>query len=354
MKIGIDCRLSGIAHAGIGRYIENLVSRLPSAAPDIEWVYFYQTPDQILKNTDVKYVQVPIRHYTLQEQTQLASIYHQEKLDLLHVPHFNVPILYNAKFITTIHDLLWHEQRGNHVTTLKPWVYWGKYLGYKLVASTAIKKSTAILVPTQTIKQTLIKYYPATANKIVVTHEGVDDRLLKFKTKKIKPKTKSLVYVGSLYPHKNVSLVLKAIKTLPDWNLTIIGSRNVFQNQIKEEAKKLGVKPRVKFTGYLTDRQLAQEIKAATALVQPSLSEGFGLTGIEAMALGTPVLASNIPVFKEIYQDAVTYFDPKSITSFCQALSQLEINPTKMNRVINQYSWDEMVKQTIKTYRSLL
>jgi len=353
MKIGIDCRLSGITHAGIGRYIENLISRLPQEAPDIEWVYFYRTQDQVLKNLAVKYVKAPIGHYTLQEQTQLVSIYNQEKLDLLHVPHFNVPVMYSGKFIVTIHDLLWHEQRGSRVTTLKPWEYWGKYLGYKLVAAAAINKSIKILVPTQTIKQTLSKYYPAVKNKIVVTYEGVDEKLLKFKDKKIKKEEKSLIYVGSLYPHKNVTLVLKALSELPDWKLTIVGSRNVFQDQVKAETKKLGVEKQVKFTGYLNDEKLAQKIKAATALVQPSLSEGFGLTGIEAMALGTPVLASDIPVFKEIYQDATTYFDPKSVISFTQSLSKLKTNSKKMNQIVKKYSWDEMTKKTIKTYRMI-
>ena len=354
MQIGIDCRLSGISHAGIGRYIENLTSRLPKEAPEIDWVYFYRTQNQILPDLDVKYVEAPIRHYTLQEQTQLISIYNQEKLDLLHVPHFNVPVMYGGKLITTIHDLLWHEQRGNHVTTLKPWEYWGKYMGYKLVASAAIKKSAKILVPTQTIKQTLSEYYPAAKDKIIVTHEGVDEKILKFKKEKIKKQPQSLIYVGSLYPHKNISLVLKALQKLPDWKLTIIGSRNVFQDQVKKEAQKLKVEKQVEFTGYLSDEKLAQRIKAATALVQPSLSEGFGLTGIEAMALETPVLASDIPVFREIYQDAAVYFNPNSVESFVKSLAKKKPTPKQMTNIVKQYSWDEMTKQTIKAYRSLL
>ena len=354
MRIGIDCRMSGISHAGIGRYIENLISRLPKEAPDIEWVYFYRHQNQIIPNLDVKYVQAPIRHYTFQEQTRLISIYKQEKLDLLHVPHFNAPIMYPGKLVVTIHDLLWHEQRGSHVTTLKSWEYWMKYVGYKLVASAAVKKASKILVPTSTIKKTLSNYYPKSTDKTVVTHEGVDEKLLRFKNEKVIKKNKSLIYVGSLYPHKNVDLVLKALQDLTDWKLTIVGSRNIFQDQAKAEIEKLGIEKQVKFTGYLSDGKLAHKIKVATALVQPSLSEGFGLTGIEAMALGTPVLASDIPVFKEIYQDAATYFDPQSTTNFIQALSKLKTDQKKMSEVVKQYSWDEMTKQTIETYRSIL
>lgn len=357
MKIGIDCRLSGITHAGIGRYIENLISRLPKEAPEIEWVYFYRTQDQILPDLNVKYVEAPIRHYTFQEQLQLLSIFNQEKLDLLHVPHFNAPVMYSGKLVLTIHDLLWHQQRGTQVTTLKPWKYWGKYAGYKLVTSRAINKANKILVPTQTIKKALSEHYPHTKSKIVVTHEGVDQKLLKYKDKKVAKQKNSLIYVGSLYPHKNVKLVIQALKELSEWKLTIVGSRSVFQDQIREEVEKVGVKKQVVFTGYLSDKELAKKIKSSTALIQPSLSEGFGLTGIEALSLETPLIASNIPVFKEIYQDAAIYFDPKSVSNLVEQIRQipqLQPTPAEMQTIVNKYSWDEMTKKTIKAYRSLL
>ena len=356
MKIGVDCRLSGVSHAGIGRYIENLIRRLPKFAPEINWVYFYRNKNQVIPNIEAQSHIIPIRHYTLQEQIQMFSIFNQAKLDLLHVPHFNVPIMYSKKLVITIHDLLWHQHRGTQVTTLKPWEYWGKYTGYRLVASQAIKKADKILVPTQTIEKTLNEYYPESKDKIVVTHEGVDSGLLKFKDIKIKKENKTLIYVGSLYPHKNVRLVIKALEQLPGWRLIIVGSRNAFQDQIRAQAKKNGVEKQVNFTGYLSDQDLASEIKGATALVQPSLSEGFGLTGIEALALNTPVLASNIPVFKEIYQDAVIYFNPLLVDSLVKSVKNLsKKKPTQkqMAAVTMQYSWDEMTKKTVKVYRSL-
>ena len=150
---------------------------------------------------------------------------------------------------------------------------------------------------------------------------------------------------------------MQALKELPDWKLTIVGSRNVFQDQVKKTVKKMGIKKQVIFTGYLSDKELAKEIKSSSALVQPSLSEGFGLTGIESMSLGTPVLASDIPVFKEIYQDAVIYFDPYSVESFNKAIKKLSTNKPsskKMKAVTNTCCWDEMVKKTISVYRSVL
>lgn len=364
MKIGIDCRLSGLTHAGIGRYIENLISRLPDLAPQIEWIFFYNTPDQILpilkKKKNITWVYTPIRHYTLAEQIQLKNIFEAQNLDLLHVPHFNIPIRYSGKLIVTIHDLLWHEQRGSHVTTLAPWKYWLKYLGYKLVTAQAVKKATSILVPTQTIKKTLNTYYPDISSKVTVTYEGIDSSLLKFKNKKIKKHEKqsqSLIYVGSLYPHKNLNLVIHALRQLPAWHLTIVGSRNVFQDQIRELTKKVSVQTQVTFAGYLPDKELALEIKRSTALVQPSFSEGFGLTGLEALALGTPVLVSDIPVFKEIYENHAIYFDPFSIEDFINSLPKIEkqkVTPEDIKKLTNKYSWDTMSKQTLEEYKQVV
>ncbi len=103
------------------------------------------------------------------------------------------------------------------------------------------------------------------------------------------------------------------------------------------------------FLGFVPDEKLINLYQESTALVQPSVSEGFGLTGIEAMASHTPVLASDIKVFKEIYQDAAIFFDPKKPESFIEAVKKLEISNRKKIidqglQVAKQYSFDQMAK----------
>lgn len=359
MRIGIDCRLSGLAHAGIGRYIENLIQRLPRLAPDIEWVYFFHQPQQLepLADLDFESHLVPIRHYSVAEQLKLPPVFKQAKLDLLHVPHFNAPLLYGDPLVITIHDLLWHQQRGRRVTTLKPWQYWPKYLAYRFVTAQNVSRAKRILVPTQTIKQTLSHYYPQAKNKTTVTLEGVDQRILQFKDEAVEREEKTLLYVGSLYPHKNVELILRALEQLPGWKLKIVSARDAFVEKTEKLGRKLGVESQLKFTGYLSDQDLAQQIQAATALVQPSLSEGFGLTGLEALALRTPVLASQIEIFKEVYQGAALYFDPHSVKSFLDTLCNLpqdKPDHKEMKIVVERYSWDGLAKKTLETYLELL
>ncbi len=369
MRIGIDCRLAGAQHAGIGRYIQNLVVRLISRPGKDEWVLFFHDQDQakaVLGKAFAQFVSeagggeviyAPIRHYSLAEQRQLPGIFRRAKLDLLHVPHFNVPVSYRGKLVVTIHDLLWHEYRGTQVTTLKPWQYWFKYLGYKWVTGRAVAKAQKILVPAKTIQRTLERYYPKSSSKIVVTKEGVEAPAKVVINDQ--PKSKELLYIGSLYPHKNVRLVIEALKKVPDYTLVIAGARSVFQDQVKAYVKQQGVDNQVRFLGYVPDNEMQALYRQVTALVQPSLSEGFGLTGVEAMANGVPVLASNIPIFQEIYGEAALFFDPQSVESLVRAIDKLEHSnrSTFIKRGLKQvaqYSWDDMAEQTYAVYQQVL
>lgn len=373
ITIGIDCRLSGPTHAGIGRYIENLLLHLPYDDPQWQWVLFFYDQSQVpqtaafieaLNQGWIQIVITPIRHYSLAEQLKLPAIFGRHHLDILHVPHFNLPIGLSPKqkVVITIHDLLWHEQRGNSVTTLSPWLYWLKYLGYRLVTRFAVHRAKHILVPSKTVAKTVSTHYPKVASKITVTYEGVSEALNTHKptqhTESLNQiKTNTLLYVGSLYPHKNLSLVLRALVKLPTFKLEIAGSRSVFRDAIAQEAKKLGVEEQVVFLGFVPDHELVTKYQQSLALVQPSLSEGFGLTGLEAMAAGGTVLASDIAVFREIYQDGAIYFDPYQVDSFVAAVAKLAAHRTKLiakgQHIATQYSWQTMTDQTVSIYKQM-
>lgn len=360
MKIGIDCRLAGLRHAGIGRYIENLVKNLLDIDKQDTFVLFFsntQQAEEVLgkkihaKNLIV--ILTPIKHYSLAEQLLLPWHFLHQKLDLLHIPHFNAPVLYPKKKVVTIHDLLWHEQKGREVTTLHSWMYWIKYWGYAFVVRQAIHHAQAILVPAKTIQDTIRKYYPQTKTKIIVTSEGVAQQFLSHTQEKI-PIQKQLVYTGSLYPHKNITVVLQALKKLPNFHLVLVGSRNVFQAKVRQYVQNQELQSQVTFAGYLTDSELVKLYQESYALVQPSLSEGFGLTGIEAMAVGLPVIASNIPIFQEIYQNAAVFFDPYSSKDFIRVIKKLDRKKQILlgKKIAKRYDWKTMAQQTLKTYHS--
>ena len=367
-RIGIDCRLAGLRHAGIGRYITELIRHI-SDHQQIDWVLFLSDskqknelfPDQLPSN--ISCIITPIRHYSFQEQLKFPKILNSQKLDLFHVPHFNVPIFYAGKIVVTIHDLLWHEHKGSQVTTLPVWQYWIKYCFYRVITLVAVRKAIRIFVPSTAVKTTLKKYYPYTKDKIVITPEAVGEELTQFAKNSTEQKRdqKMLLYVGSLYPHKNIKVVLEALANqLQEYTLRIVGSRSVFRLPIEQQVAELGLTERVIFMGKVSDSSLAELYKTCFATVQPSLSEGFGLTGLEAMSFKSPVIASDIPVFKEVYQKGAVYFDPSSANEFSNAVIFLESAQeykkiqNQTTKVVQQYSWKELAKTTYQNYLQAL
>lgn len=370
-RIGFDARLAGQKHAGIGRYSENLIKKLiefskkTDGEVKIKFVLFFFDLEQARKilgdvyNTEfVEVVITGIKHYGFREQLVLPKFYYKAKLDLLYVPHWNVPILYHGKLIITIHDLLWYEQKGTGATTLNPWLYFLKYLIHKHVSKNAAAKALKIFVPTNSVKETVLKYYPFARNKIIISKEGLAPIYQKALGQKISNNLKikkQLIYTGSLYPHKNLKVVIKSLKKLPKYKFLIVSSRSIFQPQVQTLISNYKVKNQVIFLGYVPDKKLISLYQESMALVQPSLSEGFGLTGIEAMASHTPVLASNIRVFKEVYQNAALFFEPNSPENFITTLKKLELSNRKQIiekglQVANQYTFDKMTETIWSTF----
>lgn len=358
-RIGIDCRLAGQRHAGIGRYTQNLVKHLVEKK-DVQWVLFFSDTNQAREIipqplSHVREVIVPVKHYSLMEQLLLPVVFSKEKLDLLHIPHFNIPIFYPGKIVITIHDLLWHEQRGSHVTTLPAWKYWLKYLGYKYTVQRAVQKAKHIFVPSKTVSTILKKYYPFVSEKITITYEGIAETFFSAprssKTPQIK---KQLIYIGSLYPHKNIEVVLKALQKLPDFTLKLVGSRNIFQEETRKMVTQLHVEKQVEFLGLLSDHEVCALYAHSYALIFPSLSEGFGLPGLEAMAAGLPVIASDIPIFHEMYGEAAAFFDPHSPDELREVVRVLEPSRKILQEAgkkhAAQFHWKSMADKTYEKY----
>src|SRR5258708_2160435 len=123
------------------------------------------------------------------------------------------------------------------------------------------------------------------------------------------------IYTGNAYPHKNLELVIKSIALLnQETNIKImffvVTSRNIFIRRLEKFIKKRGAKEYVKLLGFVDDEKLQELYKKSVGFIYPSLSEGFGLPGLEALNAGTVLLASDIPVFREIYGRHAIYFDP--------------------------------------------
>jgi glycosyltransferase involved in cell wall biosynthesis len=368
MRIGIDARLWN--ETGVGRYIRNLVWQLQKIDKKNEYVLFvsksFKIEDLGSKN-NLKVVTTDIRWHTLKEQLQFHNILDKEDLDLVHFPYFSVPVIYNKPFVITIHDLIINHYPTGKASTLPSPIYFLKLLSYKYIIKEATQKALKVISVSEATKEEVVQHLGVSRDKIVVTYEGVD-----FKGKAesregnvIKKISPYFFYVGNAYPHKNLERLCDAFALIladhPEVKLLLVGKKNYFYNRLEEKVKKMNLDKSIIFTGSVRDEKLVSLYKNAKALILPSLMEGFGLPGLEAMQSGCLVLASDIPVFKEIYQDAAVYFDPLEVESMrVTILKVLERKKDfdslieKGKRQISTFSWEKMANQTLKIYESCL
>jgi len=375
MKIVIDARLYGLENAGIGRYIINLINQIEKLDKENKYFillrkkYFNQLE---FKNKNFKKVLADYPHYSFKEQVFLPLQLIKLKPDLVHFPHFNVPIFWWGRYIVTIHDLIKHQSRGLETTTRRPVFYWFKYLNYRALVWLAVKRASMVVTPSKFWKKELIRRYHLPPKRITVTYEGVDEKfsnfqISKFSNKKIfekyKIKKPFLIYTGSLYPHKNVETLIKAVgqfNKLKRLYLVIVCARNIFYKRFLKKVKNFGAQDYVNFIGFVPDEELAIIYPQAEAFVFPSLVEGFGLPGLEAMICGLPVLASDIPVFREVYQGGALYFNPFSVGDLLKKIKKI-IEDRKLKKelrlkgkeLVSQYSWKKMAQKTLKVYREI-
>lgn len=386
MKIGIDARLYGTKHGGIGRYTQELIRNLLAIDPaERDYVFFvYSKEDKEHIRADigegarprVRFILVPYRCYTVPEQLFMPFSIAHAKVDLMHFTHFNVPLVYHAPFIVTIHDLIIHHFPDERATTLPRWFYKIKLIGYKKVMRHAVLKARAIIAPSEATKKDILRFYRVEEKKIRVIYEGVASLKSQFPNSNFQsnpnfqiPISKSyLLYVGSFYPHKNIERLIDAFYILRakynlDIKLVLVGKKDYFQKQLQMHIENNGAMEQwsngIIFYGYAPDAELAELYQNATLFIFPSLYEGFGLPPLEAMQFGVPVVASRASCLQEVLGDAALYCEPQSGEDIAEKIAALYTNHTLQEQLrqkgyeqLKKYSWQKMAQQTEEIYQN--
>lgn len=361
MKIGIDARFVGPEGTGLGKYTEKLIENLQRIDANNNYVIFLREANWSYLNLTSKNFEkklADIQWYSPQEQFKMPAIYNSQNLDLLHVPHFNVPILYRKKFVVTIHDLIHHHFSQESTTTKNPIIFKFKRMGYKITISNAVKRSQKIIVPSKFVKDEVTNNFKVDPRKIVVTYEAAEEEYFQNVKRQTSNVKRQILYVGNAYPHKNLGKLLDAMGLL-DEKLLIVSPRNVFSKRLETEVKSRDLDAKVKIIGFQEPEELVKILKAGKAYIFPSLSEGFGIPGLNAMAAGVPVVCSDIPTLKEVYSDAAVYFDPKDPADIAQKIKSVVNSPKKIQKLTEKgqhqakkYSWLKMAHQTLAVYKS--
>lgn len=371
MKIGIDARFFGPVGKGLGRYVERLVENLEKIDQENEYIIFlrkenwdYYAP----KVSNFKKVLADYRWYSLKEQIMMPIVIRREKLDLVHFPHFNVPIFCPAKFVATIHDLILLQFPTPRATTLGPLLYKIKYFGYRIVIGLGLRRAQKVITVSECTKKELVRYFKINPEKITVTYEacdGVEYGQLKMPEKKNLAKfgiTKPyLLYVGNAYPHKNLEGLLKIFPKLNlDCQLVLVGKEDYFYKRMKEGIQGTPIEKNVVFTNFVSEAILADLYRNARLYVFPSFVEGFGLPGLEAMSYGLPVAASSSSCLSEIYGEAAVYFDPRNEDDMAEKIKFAWSNEETRKNIIRlgleqvkKYNWNKLAEETLDVYQNV-
>ncbi|MFA7209117.1 MAG: glycosyltransferase family 1 protein [Parcubacteria group bacterium] len=370
MKIGIDARFFGIRQKGLGRYTQKLVENLEKIDPANEYWIFLQREnfeEYQPKNPNFKKVLADYRWYTFREQLFFPLMVRRYGLDLMHFPHFNVPLLYFKKFIVTIHDLTLVHFPTVKNSTLHPVFYRVKFFAYLLVIRAAIMRAENIIAISQFTKDDVVKKYGRSVeNKITVTYEACEDFCM-FSRRNgqeilqeygiIKP---YLIYVGNAYPHKNLDrLVLaftRAFGEKKDFQLVLVGKDDYFYGQLRKSVRKHQAEDII-FLSDVSDYELDTLFHRSVANVFPSLYEGFGLPPLEAMSKGVPVISSDHPCMREVLGGSAHFFDGKDVGAMAEAMRRIVSDAGLRDELIGKgyvqakkYSWKKMAEETLAIY----
>lgn len=381
MRIGIDARFYGTVGKGLGRYTERLVSELEKI-DTINQYFIFLCPDNFDEYTpqgkNFSKVLSRSRWYSFSEQCIFPWLLLKYRLDFVHFPHFNVPLLYRKKFLMTLHDLILFHHPTERGSTRQAYVYWVKFVLYRLVLSSALKRAKRIITVSEFTRKDIIHNYPRVEEKIVVTKESaesfchyqnvsesqekMDEILMKNVQKKgensaiLKP---YYLYVGNAYPHKNLEIFLTIATHFPERTFVLVGKEDYFYQRLEALSKERSI-ANIVFAGYVSDTDLALLYRYALGYIFPSFYEGFGLPPLEAMLYGSPVIASNRGSLPEILGDAALYFDPHSYDELKSQIQKIESDETlrkalieKGYQQVQKYSWKKMAKETHTVYKEL-
>lgn len=379
MRIGIDCRTildpKRGEQAGVGHYTYFLVENLLRNDKKNEYVLFFDP--KIGDAGHFKQKNVSIKFFPFVDYKKflpgayshllIAAYVEREKIDVFHSPASTIPLAYSKKAVVTIHDLaIYHNP---------DWFPKGQKFSTRVAVPQTIKKAKKIIAVSEYTKKDLIKYFKTPEDKIEIIYNGVEP---KKDIDDVKPedreavknkfdiKQEFILSVGTIQPRKNVEGLIKAFdnlrssKIFENYQLVIAGGKGWKYNSVFKLVKELALTKKVVFTDYVTKKDKWSLLNAASVFVFPSFYEGFGLSILEAMQQGTPVVTSKITSMPEVAGDAGALIDPSDINDLAKGIEKVLTNDDYRDKLIqlgrkqaNKFSWEKCARETLAVYEKI-
>ncbi len=367
MRIGIDARIVHYTQAGIAQYILRLIQGLAEVDRENEFVLLQSRKDKhrLVDRPNFKRALLwTPSHHRLEQWTLWVEVSGLD-LDLLHSPDFIPPFRRNCKSVITIHDLAFLLYPN--FLTKESARYYGQI-------DQAVKRTDHIIAVSESTKRDAVRLLGVPERKITVIYESAnpiyrpinDHRVLEGVKNKYGISGDFILFVGTIEPRKNLPGLLRAYRRLLDdyklrVKLVLVGRRGWLCEEVFALVEKLRLEDEVLFLGRVPLEDLLHLYNAARLLVHPSFYEGFGLPPLEAMACGTPVVASNTSSLPEVVGDAGLLVDPHDTSALTvaiwRALTDENLRADMIAKGFKRaqcFSWEKMARETLELYRRVV
>ncbi len=368
MKIAYDIRPFLRNETGVGVYLKNLLFSLATIDIENRYLLFSSSFKERFKSENLppfnnykfKDMRIPVKllnYLWYKKFFPPIDLFFREKADIVHSPNpLTIPA--HGKKIITVHDLSFIDHPS--LTTEES----GKYFRKKIKRS--LEKCDGIISISQFTKNRIIDLFgDKLKDKIRVIYNGSDMK----KTESIKPNLKIpdrfILFTGTLEPRKNLLLLIKAFSMLKkrDENIKLIlaGSADERAVPVLKKISELKLEDDVIITGYIKREEIRYLYDSCTIFVFPSHYEGFGIPVLEAASLKKPSVISDIPVFREIFENYPVYFDKDSPEDLMQKITTLLSDPhlsekvsERGEKIAKKYSWSRAAKETLAFYMEVM
>ncbi len=370
LKVCIDVSAAVHRRAGLGRYAHELVKGLVEPCEGCEplarlSVFYHQRGeahlDPPLDRLPRRTTPLSVRPWRLTTALAYFTNLGMDRMfgdaDVFHATEHLLPRLKRIRSVFTLHDLIFQFDPDSH----KPL----NIAFLKTMMPVFLKAADAVIAVSECTKRDAMRLYGIPENKIRVIYEGVDPkftpvtdptRLAAVRARYQLP-GHFILHLGTIEPRKNLPLLFEVIAQSKD-HLVVAGKRGWLTEPILATVKELGIEDHVHFTGFVDDEDLPALISSATVLAMPSKYEGFGLPVLEAMACGTPVIASNTSSLPEVGGAAALYARPDDLRSWSQLIDRVidddQLRASMREKGLRQaakFRWGEAARQTAQVYR---
>ncbi len=380
----IDARLVNESPSGIGVYATEMLSRIPRLAPDLRFLAVFRSEtirDKALGGgtpANVSSAIIPYGPFSPKSQLLLPSFLRRVGASLYHTPHFVMPYLAfprslrgKCRCIANIHDIIPLVVPG-----YAPASRTSKFLGvYRECVRQAILRSHAVITGSHAAKDDIMRVFrfgEDVTSRLRVIFDGADlagkaaDEHAPVKAADDASTPRLVIYVGRMDPYKNVTMLVDAFARMKaacpfPLHLKVIGPKDPRYPEAERRAAGLGLGHEIEFTGFVTDKELAEAYRTADLLAHPSRYEGFGLQIVEAMAAGTPVLCTDGGAQPEVAGGAATIVPTGDIDAFAKAAVDILRDPERQKELrrlgkgrADSFTWDTTARATLETYRAVL